>query len=531
MMENDALVPRDAGEPGFVMSAPFLFFDYFRIPSRPAQGLTGPDPAGRHMPRSCGQLRWHGSDGPPSPTLQWVRRERMPSDALSGRFRFDGIPVFGHVVGETTTRRWLEATGGTWSPRTPVFDAGGRWVTSIWNDDEGNVFLPFDPGEFVINYWSEGYQAHSGGAAFARARSSLMSIYYLLRPAVPRPLQLVIRSLFSRVQRARSFPAWPVETALHDLYAWLFALVADVAGTPVPWLAPWPDGYSWALVLTHDVETAFGYDNMARIIQDEIDRGYRSSWNFVPHRYQVDDAFVRRLTDMGFEVGVHGLRHDGRDVASARMVAKRLPAIRSYAERWQAAGFRAPSTQRRWDLMPQLGFDYDTSYPDTDPFEPQPGGSCSSLPYFNQAMVELPITLPQDHTLFVILRHSDNRTWIQKAEHVKAQGGMALVLTHPDYLADRSVRAAYLDLLSRLEEDATAWHALPRDVGLWWRQRQASTVRFDEDCWRVTGPAAGRGRVLFAIPSTPMAGAIPGPLTNSTTEKGWLTSWSGPGHH
>ena len=66
--------------------------------------------------------------------------------------------------------------------------------------------------------------------------------------------------------------------------------------------------------------------------------------------------------------------------------------------------------------MPLLGFDYDSSSPDTDPFEPQSGGCCSWWPFFNGKLVELPITLVQDHTLFVILRRPDEQLWVEKAE-------------------------------------------------------------------------------------------------------------------
>ena len=37
---------------------------------------------------------------------------------------------------------------------------------------------------------------------------------------------------------------------------------------------------------------------------------------------------VRALQDEGCEVGVHGLRHDGRDLGSRRLMEKRLPAMR-----------------------------------------------------------------------------------------------------------------------------------------------------------------------------------------------------------
>lgn len=157
-------------------------------------------------------------------------------------------------------------------------------------------------------------------------------------------------------------------------------------------LAPWPRKYSWALVLTHDVETSTGYRNVHLLRHLELEADFRSSWNFVPRRYEVEDSFVNKLLEDGFEVGVHGLYHDGRDFASLSTLLERIPAMRAYAQRWRAVGFRSPATHRVWEWMPLLGFDYDSSFPDTDPYEPQPGGCCTWLPYFNEELVELPIT-------------------------------------------------------------------------------------------------------------------------------------------
>ena len=155
---------------------------------------------------------------------------------------------------------------------------------------------------------------------------------------------------------------------------------------------------------------------------------------------------VADLKGAGFEVGVHGLYHDGHDLESRERLMERLPEIRDYAERWGAAGFRSPATHRRWEWMGLLGFDYDSSFPDTDPYEPQPGGCCSWLPFFIDDLVELPITLPQDHTLFEILRHADASVWSAKAGLIRERGGMALILTHPDYMTDErlcSTRASW----------------------------------------------------------------------------------------
>jgi len=266
----------------------------------------------------------------------------------------------------------------------------------------------------------------------------------------------------------------------------------------VPYLAPWPDGRSWALVLTHDVETEAGCRDFGLLREPERLLGYRSSWNFVPLRYPAPDSLMRELRQEGCEVGVHGLRHDGRDLASPRMLARRLPAIREYARRWEATGFRSPATQRRWDMMPGLGFDYDSSYTDTDPYEPQPGGCCTYLPYFNRNLVELPITLPQDHTMFAILRQTDAELWLRKARLLRDRHGMVLALTHPDYARDQRLADGYRSLLDAFREDSTVWHALPREVATWWRQRAASVPRRTDDGWQVDGPASARARVLLA---------------------------------
>jgi hypothetical protein len=312
-------------------------------------------------------------------------------------------------------------------------------------------------------------------------------------------LQISARRIFSRIQARSTFPRWPVETALHDVCDLVLRRAADAAGEAIPYLAPWPAGHDWALVLTHDVETALGRDAIERVRAVECRAGLRSSWNLVPERYVVDDRLVEALVMAGCEVGVHGLRHDGRDLESLRTMRRRLPEMRRWAARWGAVGFRAPATHRVWDWMPMLGFDYDSSYPDTDPFEPISGGCCWWLPFFNEDMVELPITLPQDHTLFVILRR-DEAVWREKAEVLRRRGGMALLITHPDYLIDDARLHAYERFLRAYRDDPTVWTALPREVSDWWRRRAATSVRYTNGDWQPDGPAASDAVVAFALP-------------------------------
>jgi hypothetical protein len=430
--------------------------------------------------------------------LLWADAAEIASPPIAARLEIasgPGIPVFVRVLSDQSAERLLSQCGGSWSPAVTLSGEDGSSVGSIWTTQQGDVFLPFDPDEVCTSYWTESYLETLRGGARRQAGRGAVRWYYRLRGLLPRPLQIWLRRQYARLQARSEFPRWPVETALHDFFDLFTSMLADVAGEPVPRIAAWPDGHAWALVLTHDVETAAGFAAIEPILELERGLGMRSSWNFVPRRYEVDDDRLRELVAEGFEVGVHGLLHDGRDLESLERLRERLPGMREAAERWGAVGFRSPATQRHWELMPMLGFSYDSSYPDSDPFEPQGGGCCTWLPYFNEAMVELPLTMQQDHTLFAILRHSDETAWVQKADFLRDHGGMALIDTHPDYLIEDTIRTAYGRLLERYAGDQTAWKPLPAELRAWWRRRADSRIARDGDDWVINGPAAGQARV------------------------------------
>ena len=483
----------------FEATAPFAFFDYFRIPYR----IVSAPPSAPRLGRSYGLLWKAGADGP---FLGWpvVTGVSAPRRA----YRFNGKPLPARVFDDRSRARLKSDWGSQWRATESIVDGAGRDVASVWRDEAGNVLLPFDPGEVMAQFWSERYQ-DAGGGGLRRLQPALVRLYYAVRPLIPRPLQIAMRRGFTRVQRRAAFPDFPVETVLHDFYEWLFQLIAGFAGGPVPWLDLWPDGRSWALVLTHDVETEAGLARVDTLRSIEREVGQRSSWNFVPLRYRTPDAVVDALTAEGCEIGIHGLLHDGRDLASLKLLRQRAPVMREYARRWNAVGFRSPATQRRWEWMPMLGFQYDTSYHDTAPYEPRPGGSCSYLPYFigNPGrpgdMVELPITLPMDHTMFQILNQPDASIWLDKAAHVRDRGGMALILTHPDYTDDTRVTDGYRLLLKAHRDDPTVWRALPQEVAAWWQRRAESRVEQADGGWAVRGPAGADGRVRYCRPGEP----------------------------
>ncbi len=255
---------------------------------------------------------------------------------------------------------------------------------------------------------------------------------------------------------------------------------------------PWPDGFRHAAVLTHDIETRHGLVHVDRLAKLEESYGLRSAWYFVPNSYTIDPGLLRDLQSRGHEVGVHGYNHDGQLFMSPEKFQYRAARINEVARDWQARGFRAPMMHRQLGWMQSLQFDYDASCFDIDPFQAMPGGVAGVWPFIVGNLVELPCTLPQDHTLFVTLQQQSTEVWKRKLELIRRLHGMAVCLVHPDYLDSPQRWELYRELLEQFTAADDAWKSLPSAVAQWWRQRDQSSL----DNSTIVGPAAARGRTV-----------------------------------
>ena len=275
----------------------------------------------------------------------------------------------------------------------------------------------------------------------------------------------------------------------------------------------WPEGKKFAFVLTHDVESKEGLSKCRGLMKLEQNLGFRSSFNFIPEgSYRVPSELRNELTASGFEVGIHDLKHNGHLFASRRKFKRSAAKINGYAREWGASGFRSGFMLRNLDWLHDLDMQYDMSTFDTDPFEPQPhgrhtifpfwvpcpNGNGSGLPASSEGYVELPYTLCQDSTLFLMLRETTPEIWMRKLDWIAEHGGMVLLDTHPDYMSMESERSThvypvsfYSDLLEyiRSKYEGTYWHALPRDVA---RQVRAANVAKPE---RVANLLRRNGRI------------------------------------
>ena len=334
----------------------------------------------------------------------------------------------------------------------------------------------------------------------------LNRLYFRLKPLIPRRVRLGVRRWFVHRKRQRVHDVWPIMPGSEQ--------------PPNGWQG-WPHGKKFAFVLTHDVESRQGLDRVKKLAELEMELGFRSSFNLIPEGpYPVPAELRDWLNTHGFEVGVHDLNHDGHLFFSQESFRLKAQRINHYLEEWNTVGFRSGYMLRNLDWIHDLNIAYDACTFDTDPFEAQPDGVNTIFPFWvargpktsqgsdvssindqhstlnhpRSGYVELPYTLPQDSTLFLILREKTNEIWKRKLDWVAENGGMALLNVHPDYLlldgtdchSDQYPHTHYRELLEYVYKAYSGefWHPLPREVANYY-----TTTCLDPAVGRCNNPA------------------------------------------
>ena len=313
----------------------------------------------------------------------------------------------------------------------------------------------------------------AGGAHGLLARA-----YYHIKPFIPQGFRWTMRRMRTPSILRRSVGSWPIN---------------ETAARPPDGWQGWPENKQFALVLTHDVESNAGLQQVRDLAELEMRHGFRSSFNFIPEGPYEDPSELREwLQQHGFEIGVHDLYHDGHLYESRKGFTRKARHINRYLGKWNAVGFRSGFMLRQLDWLHELDVLYDTSTFDTDPFEPQPEGSHTIFPFLimppsgvdGNGYVELSYTLPQDSTLFLLLREKTPAIWKQKLDWIAQNGGLALVNIHPDYInfSDKpgpresypvSILTEFMQYI-RINYEGCYWNPLARELATWYRDRSTA---------------------------------------------------------
>lgn len=299
----------------------------------------------------------------------------------------------------------------------------------------------------------------------------MVRAYYGIKPYIPIGLRRMFRRRQAAAVRKQHEATWPIDES--------------AATVPENWPG-WPGGKDFAVVLTHDVESSRGVrrvKQLARLVQRH---GLVSSFNFIPEGgYRTPPELRHWLRGIGFEVGVHDLVHDGKLFNSREGFREKAERINGYLREWDAVGFRSGFMLRRLDWLSDLDISYDASTFDTDPFEPQPDGCGTIFPFTVPSengsgdCVELPYTLAQDSTVFLLLGERTPEIWKRKLDWIAGKGGLVLMNIHPDYIHFRrnhfsssfypeEVLDEFFGYL-RSAYGGRFWNPLPREMASWYR--------------------------------------------------------------
>ncbi len=328
--------------------------------------------------------------------------------------------------------------------------------------------------------------------------------YYRVKPFVPPDLRWALRRRRARRILRDNGSNWPIDAAAGE--------------APDGWPG-WPGGKRFAFALSHDVESRAGLARVRRLAELDMEHGFRSSFNFVPEGdYRLPDDLREWLVGNGFEVGVHDLRHDGKLFDTRRGFRKKAGRINRYLAEWGAVGFRSGFMLRELDWMHDLDVLYDASTFDTDPFEPQPEAAGTIFPYWvrnggKSSYIELPYTLPQDSTLFILLEEQSPEIWKTKLDWIAERGGLALSIIHPDFTRFEGERGSsasfpvshYGEFLRYVstEYEGRFWHALPREVAEFARSATAAPRPESGRPVRAGGRGAAKPKIWVDLDNTP----------------------------
>src|SRR5438309_8573732 len=170
----------------------------------------------------------------------------------------------------------------------------------------------------------------------------------------------------------------------------------------------------------------------------------------------LDDDMMRRemgrqycaaekLKNSG-EIGAHDTKHDGRlAFLNINEKTRRLKECKDRLEHLtgrQVRGFRAPLLQHSQQLTEsasRAGFDYDSSCPSWEILSPtslRAHGVGTIFPFESNGILEIPVSLPQDHQLIRIAGQRPSAAvdlLLRLSSWIRGLAGPCVLLVHPDY--------------------------------------------------------------------------------------------------
>ena len=251
--------------------------------------------------------------------------------------------------------------------------------------------------------------------------------------------------------------------------AYLFGLRKSYGAIYSTW-----KGKRAAVCLSHDIDTREGYQYASRLLAIDEAKGIPSVFNIVTHgSYYPEDSFIRGVGMAGFEIGLHGYRHEiGLAGKPQDTLRRELELAIDFLRNAGAdvKGFRSPGfsiSEVILDILYEVGLIYDSSMQVCNGHY-QSCGLSFPYRYPGKDIWEFPLTRHDD----LFFRDSNTREGeaLITLEKILVQiieiGGMASFNFHPCLMKDREL--FYKSFLNMLKDYANeVWFVLPGELCDW----------------------------------------------------------------
>jgi len=231
-----------------------------------------------------------------------------------------------------------------------------------------------------------------------------------------------------------------------------------------------------AICITHDIDNSPSYEYINEIMKIYGRYGIVATFNFVTHYdYKIEKELIQSLIASGCEIGHHGYFHDiGLAYRRKNKIKERLS--RAIDEiPCDVKGFRSPAlsvSKALFEVLTEIGIEYDSSLPVTSPFYKSVGASFPYL-YPGLNLWEIPLTI-QDDMFFRDANLNEREAWellLSIIEDITNFGGVSVINLHPNIISGK--RWFYQNFLNFLKNNNQYWICTMYDLVKSMRERIA----------------------------------------------------------
>lgn len=227
---------------------------------------------------------------------------------------------------------------------------------------------------------------------------------------------------------------------------------------PINW-----NGSKGVICLSHDIDSKEDYELVEEVCKLNNKYSIVSSFNFLTDwGYDIDNSFLRRINDNGFEIGLHGYTHDIAVGFRSKERIKRELSMALKKINFPVKGYRAPAfavSKRLLEVLKELGIKYDSSMKTISCYSPQSAEVFYPYRYPGVGIWEIPLTIQDDRMFRDLHLSNEEAAGVIKelASKIIDIGGVCVINNHPALIKRKMYY--YEELLEWISSLKNVWVA------------------------------------------------------------------------